>query len=142
MDLVSAEMTKYAANAMLALRISFMNELARLCEKTGANIKQVRVGIGSDQRIGYHFLYAGAGYGGSCFPKDIRALCCDCQTARPFDMSILEAVDSVNEQQKKCCRKKSSLYFSHQGGVQRQNDCHLGPFVQTRYRRYPGSAIP
>ncbi len=116
MDLVSAEMTKYAANAMLALRISFMNELARLCEITGADIKQVRVGIGSDQRIGYHFLYAGAGYGGSCFPKDIRALCAIAKQ-HGLSLSILEAVDSVNEQQKRMLPKKIHAHFSHQGGA-------------------------
>jgi UDPglucose 6-dehydrogenase len=116
MDLISAEMTKYAANAMLALRISFMNELAHLCEKTGADIKQVRVGIGSDQRIGYQFLYAGVGYGGSCFPKDVRALC---SIAKQHDvsMSILEAVDHVNERQKKMLAKKIHSYFFAQGGV-------------------------
>jgi UDPglucose 6-dehydrogenase len=117
MDLISAEMTKYAANAMLALRISFMNELAQLCEKTGADIKQVRVGIGSDQRIGYQFLYAGVGYGGSCFPKDVRALCA---IARQNDLtlSILEAVDSVNEKQKKMLAKKIRSYFSRRGGIE------------------------
>ena len=116
MDTVSAEMTKYAANAMLALRISFMNELAHLCEKTGANVKQVRIGIGSDQRIGYQFLYAGAGYGGSCFPKDIRALA---SIARQHDveMSILDAVDAVNERQKKILAGKILSFFSSQGGV-------------------------
>lgn len=116
MDTVSAEMTKYAANAMLALRISFMNELAHLCEKTGANVKQVRVGIGSDQRIGYQFLYAGAGYGGSCFPKDIRALS---SIARQHDveMSILDSVDAVNERQKKILAGKILSFFSSLGGV-------------------------
>ncbi len=116
MNLVSAEMTKYAANAMLALRISFMNELAHLCEQTGADIKQVRIGIGSDQRIGYQFLYAGVGYGGSCFPKDIRALC---SIAKQHDvsLSILEAVDQVNERQKKMLARKIYSYFSAQGGV-------------------------
>lgn len=116
MDTVSAEMTKYAANAMLALRISFMNELAHLCEKTGANIKQVRIGIGSDQRIGYQFLYAGAGYGGSCFPKDIRALS---SIAKDHDveMSILDSVEEVNQRQKKFLSSKILSYFSPQGGV-------------------------
>ncbi len=117
MDPRSAEMTKYAANAMLATRISFMNELSHLCEKTGADIKHVRIGIGSDQRIGYQFLYAGAGYGGSCFPKDVRALC---SMAKEHDLSlsILEAVNSVNERQKKMLAKKIGTYFSSQGGVE------------------------
>lgn len=116
MDLVSAEMTKYAANAMLALRISFMNELANLCEKTGADIKQVRIGIGSDQRIGYQFLYAGAGYGGSCFPKDVRALCAIAKE-RGLSLSILEAVDWVNECQKKILVEKIHSYFKTRGGI-------------------------
>lgn len=110
MDIASAEMTKYAANAMLALRISFMNEIARLCEKTGSNIKQVRLGIGSDQRIGYQFLYAGAGFGGSCFPKDVRALC-SIASDHGINLSILEAVHAVNEQQKKVIGEKIHRYF-------------------------------
>jgi UDPglucose 6-dehydrogenase len=99
MDVKSAELTKYAANAMLATRISFMNELANLAERLGANIEQVRRGIGSDPRIGYHFLYAGAGYGGSCFPKDVRALqrTADQGGAR---LRILKAVEEANEAQK------------------------------------------
>lgn len=116
MDPVSAEMTKYAANAMLALRISFMNELSHLCEKTGADIKQIRIGIGSDQRIGYQFLYAGAGYGGSCFPKDIRALSSvarDCGTVMP----LLSAIEEVNQRQKKVIGEKILSYFSAHGGV-------------------------
>ena len=99
MDVRSAELTKYAANAMLATRISFMNELANLAERLGADIEQVRRGIGSDSRIGYHFLYPGVGFGGSCFPKDVRALR---HTARQcgMDLAILEAVHDVNERQK------------------------------------------
>jgi UDPglucose 6-dehydrogenase len=99
MDVRSAELTKYAANAMLATRISFMNELANLAERLGANIEQVRRGIGSDPRIGYHFLYAGAGYGGSCFPKDVRALQ---RTASQSGarLRILKAVEDANEAQK------------------------------------------
>ncbi len=99
MDVRSAELTKYAANAMLATRISFMNELANLAEKLGANIDQVRRGIGSDPRIGYHFLYAGCGYGGSCFPKDVKALQ---RTAsdKGIDLRILGAVEAANDGQK------------------------------------------
>ncbi len=99
MDVRSAELTKYAANAMLATRISFMNELALLAEKMGADIEQVRLGIGSDQRIGTHFLYAGCGYGGSCFPKDVKALI---KTANGADQEllVLKAVEDANERQK------------------------------------------
>ena len=99
MDIPSAELTKYAANAMLATRISFMNELANLAEKLGADIEHVRQGIGSDARIGYHFLYAGCGYGGACFPKDVSALQ---QTANDsgIHLKIIDAVERVNQAQK------------------------------------------
>ena len=99
MDIPSAEMTKYAANAMLATRISFMNEMANLCERVGANVDMVRRGIGSDERIGPSFLFPGPGYGGSCFPKDVQALA---RTGRDHDLSlqILEAVEAVNARQK------------------------------------------
>lgn len=99
MDIPSAEMTKYAANSMLATRISFMNDIANLCEKVGANVNMVRAGIGSDTRIGRKFLYAGCGYGGSCFPKDVKALI---KTAddNGYSMEVLKAVESVNAQQK------------------------------------------
>ena len=99
MDVRSAEFTKYAANAMLATRISFMNELSRLAERTGADIEAVRVGIGADPRIGTHFLYAGAGYGGSCFPKDVKALV---RTAQEYGVQahLLDAVEAVNDAQK------------------------------------------
>ncbi|MBI4755116.1 MAG: UDP-glucose/GDP-mannose dehydrogenase family protein [Betaproteobacteria bacterium] len=99
MDVRSAELTKYAANAMLATRISFMNELANLAERLGADIELVRQGIGSDPRIGYHFLYPGCGYGGSCFPKDVKALL---RTAREagMDLAVLDAVERANEIQK------------------------------------------
>ncbi len=99
MDIASAELTKYAANAMLATKISFMNELANLAEDVGADIERVRIGIGSDPRIGYHFIYPGVGFGGSCFPKDIRALA---RTAQDHDRPalILGAVEAVNQAQK------------------------------------------
>ena len=99
MDVRSAELTKYAANAMLATRISFMNELANLAEKLGADIELVRRGIGSDPRIGFHFLYPGCGYGGSCFPKDVQALT---RTARDAgqQLKVLQAVEDANEDQK------------------------------------------
>ena len=100
MDVKSAELTKYAANAMLATRISFMNELANLAEKLGADIEMVRQGIGSDPRIGYHFLYPGCGYGGSCFPKDVKALLKTAKDAAGIDLKVLNAVEEANEAQK------------------------------------------
>lgn len=110
MDIKSAELTKYAANAMLATRISFMNELANLAEKVGADIERVRKGIGADQRIGYHFLYSGCGYGGSCFPKDIRALQ---RTGEEYGMpmKILHAVEEVNRAQKDVLLQKIIARF-------------------------------
>ncbi|MCC7546144.1 MAG: UDP-glucose/GDP-mannose dehydrogenase family protein [Burkholderiales bacterium] len=105
MDVRSAELTKYAANAMLATRISFMNELANLAERLGADIEQVRKGIGSDPRIGYHFLYAGTGYGGSCFPKDVKALQ-RTGTQSGLDLHVLEAVERVNDAQKSLLVRK------------------------------------
>jgi UDPglucose 6-dehydrogenase len=99
MDIASAEFTKYAANCMLATRISFMNELSRLAERVGADIEQVRKGIGSDPRIGYHFLYAGTGYGGSCFPKDVKAMVRSA-ASNGVDLKLLQAVEEVNERQK------------------------------------------
>ena len=110
MDVRSAEFTKYAANAMLATRISFMNELANLADRVGADIELVRQGMGSDPRIGYSFLYAGTGYGGSCFPKDVRALS---QTGVECGqrLHILEAVDAVNQQQKQVLAQKVFAHF-------------------------------
>lgn len=99
MDIPSAEMTKYAANAMLATRISFMNDIANLCELVGANVDSVRAGIGSDARIGRKFLYAGCGYGGSCFPKDVKALA-HTGAEHGYHLEVIEAVERVNERQK------------------------------------------
>lgn len=111
MDIPSAEMTKYAANAMLATRISFMNDIANLCELLGADVGMVRKGIGTDARIGSKFLYPGCGYGGSCFPKDVKALI---QTAKKcgYDLKVLNAVEEVNQQQKMVLFKKLMSYFS------------------------------
>ena len=111
MDIPSAEMTKYAANSMLATRISFMNEMANLCELVGADVNMVRKGIGSDKRIGNKFLYPGIGYGGSCFPKDVKALI---KTAEEqgYSMEILRAVEAVNERQKELLFKKLIKRFN------------------------------
>ena len=112
MDVRSAELTKYAANAMLATKISFMNELANLAERFGADIENVRVGIGSDPRIGYHFIYPGAGYGGSCFPKDVRALAKSAQV-HGYDAKLLNAVEDVNDRQK---HRVFEMIAAHYGG--------------------------
>jgi len=110
MDVRSAELTKYAANAMLATKISFMNEIANLAERLGADVEQGRLGIGSDPRIGYHFIYPGCGYGGSCFPKDVQALA---RTAREvgYDAQLLDAVESVNHRQKRVLFEKLMQAF-------------------------------
>ncbi|WP_027722660.1 UDP-glucose dehydrogenase family protein [Maridesulfovibrio zosterae] len=112
----SAEMTKYAANCMLATKISFINEISGICEKVGANVREVRMGIGSDHRIGYYFIYPGVGYGGSCFPKDVKALI---NTAKEVGANpeLVKAVDSVNNRQKKVLASKVLDYFDPQGGV-------------------------
>ena len=113
MDVRSAELTKYAANAMLATRISFMNELANLAESLGADIENVRRGIGSDSRIGYGFLYSGAGYGGSCFPKDVKALI-KMAAANGHDLKVLNAVEDANDLQKTVLVKKITKAFGEQ----------------------------
>ncbi len=116
MGVRSAEMTKYAANCMLATKISFINEIAGICEKVGANVRDVRTGIGADKRIGYHFIYPGMGYGGSCFPKDVKALI---HTAHGVAMrpELLEAVELVNARQKRHMAVRIREYFAPQGGV-------------------------
>jgi UDPglucose 6-dehydrogenase len=113
MDERSAEMTKYAANSFLATKISFMNELANLCDKSGADIEWVRKGMGSDPRIGQRFLFAGVGYGGSCFPKDVKALVKTAQE-HEYEFKILRAVDEVNERQKRLIVKKMLRHFNNQ----------------------------
>jgi len=113
MDVRSAELTKYAANAMLATRISFMNELANLAEKLGADIEQVRQGIGSDPRIGYHFLYPGCGYGGSCFPKDVQALQRTARLDAGMEMKVLNAVEDANDAQKHVLTAKTVKRFGN-----------------------------
>ena len=110
-NLRSAELIKYAANSMLATRISFMNELANLAEIVGADIEMVRQGIGSDPRIGYHFLYPGCGYGGSCFPKDVKALIKTAKDVAGFDLKLLKAVEEVNDLQKFVLSKKIKKQF-------------------------------
>ena len=117
MGVRSAEMTKYAANCMLATKISFINEVATICERVGADVRDVRTGIGADHRIGYHFIYPGVGYGGSCFPKDVKALI---HTAREAGVTpeLLDAVESVNARQKRRMAERVRDYFAPQGGVQ------------------------
>ncbi|MBG0776444.1 MAG: UDP-glucose/GDP-mannose dehydrogenase family protein [Desulfovibrionaceae bacterium] len=116
MSVRSAEMTKYAANCMLATKISFINEIANLCERVGADVRDVRLGIGSDHRIGYHFIYPGVGYGGSCFPKDVKALI---HTSRDYgyEPQVLTAVDEVNNRQKLVLAQKIEDHFAPSGGV-------------------------
>lgn len=113
MDILSSELTKYAANAMLASRISFMNEVANICEKVGADVSSVRQAVGADKRLGYNFLYPGAGYGGSCFPKDIKAFK---QTAKKLGLEtyMLDAIEKVNQCQKQLIAKKIDQYFEGQ----------------------------
>ena len=110
MDVESAELTKYAANAMLATRISFMNEIATMCEKVGANVDQVRRGIGLDARIGPSFLFPGIGYGGSCFPKDVKAIVKTAESVG-YDFKVLKAVEDVNESQKRWMLRKVEAHF-------------------------------
>jgi len=116
MGVKSAELTKYAANCMLASKISFINEIANICERVGADIKEVRNGIGSDHRIGYKFIYPGVGYGGSCFPKDVKALIATAQE-NGYQPDLIRAIDSVNQQQKKRLSQKIADYYANQGGV-------------------------
>ena len=110
MDIRSAELTKYAANAMLATKISFMNELSNIAERVGADIEHVRVGIGSDPRIGFQFIYPGAGYGGSCFPKDVRALA-KSAASEGYDAQLLDAVEDVNKRQKQRVFEKMTKHY-------------------------------
>ena len=116
MDIASAELAKYAANAMLATRISFMNWLSQLAEKSGADITHIRKGIGSDKRIGYDFLWAGIGFGGSCLPKDIRALRSSCKKAQ-VETDFVDALIAVNERQKQVLGEKLHEYFAVRGGL-------------------------
>jgi UDPglucose 6-dehydrogenase len=112
MDIASAEITKYAANAMLATRISFINEIANLCDILGADINNVRKGIGSDSRIGSKFIYPGTGYGGSCFPKDVKAII---RTAKDngYELNVIEAVEKANEYQKNVIFNKMTIFFNN-----------------------------
>ncbi|HPF59395.1 MAG TPA: UDP-glucose/GDP-mannose dehydrogenase family protein [Candidatus Competibacteraceae bacterium] len=112
MDVRSAELTKYAANAMLATKISFMNEMANLAERLGADIEKVRIGIGADPRIGYHFIYPGAGYGGSCFPKDVKALEYTARSVN-YQATLLQAVEAVNARQKTVLFTKIQRHFQN-----------------------------
>ena len=116
MGIRSAEMTKYAANCMLATKISFINEIANICDRVGADVSEVRIGIGSDSRIGYQFIYPGIGYGGSCFPKDVKALI---STAKDYgyEATLIQSVDKVNNRQKTVLADKVAAFFESRGGL-------------------------
>jgi len=116
MGVRSAEMTKYAANCMLATKISFINEVANICERVGADVSEVRLGIGSDHRIGYDFIYPGVGYGGSCFPKDVKAFLGTAREAG-YEAALIDAVDQVNTRQKQVLAEKVIKHFEPLGGV-------------------------
>ena len=116
MGVRSAEMTKYAANCMLATKISFINEVANICERVGADVAEVRLGIGSDHRIGYDFIYPGVGYGGSCFPKDVKAFLATAREAG-YEAGLIDAVDAVNARQKTVLAQKILAHFAPLGGV-------------------------
>ena len=116
MDVRSAELTKYAANALLATKISFMNELANLAERLGADIERVRIGIGSDPRIGFQFIWPGCGYGGSCFPKDVQALVRTAQQAG-YVPELLQSVEAVNQFQKQRLHRLISQHFGGSAGL-------------------------
>ena len=127
MDIRSAEMTKYAANSMLATKISFINEIANICEHVGADVRQVRQGVGADGRIGMQFFHPGVGYGGSCFPKDVRALVRTAE-AHGYDAHLLDTVDQINKRQKTLIwRKAIGLGRAQQQTDQRSHRRHLGP---------------
>ena len=116
MSIRSAEMTKYAANCMLATKISFINEIANICEKVGADVKDVRLGIGADRRIGYHFIYPGVGYGGSCFPKDVKALITTA-LRNGYEPQLISAVDEVNKKQRIMLAEKILSYYREKGDL-------------------------
>ena len=145
MDTRSAEMTKYAANAMLASRISFMNEIANLCEHTGADVDQVRHAISRDRRIGASFLFPGLGYGGSCFPKDVKALI-HMGREEKYPLTLMQAVDEVNELQKHIMINKILRFYSSQAATSHHNSIHfpsrrsrnsMVPTVRSRKRHLP-----
>ena len=138
MDVRSAELTKYAANAMLATRISFMNEVANLADELGADIEMVRKGIGSDPRIGYHFLYPGVGYGGSCFPKDVKALQYTA-TEHGHPLRLLAAVEEVNERQKRVLVDKVVGRLG--ADLAGRTIARVGPRVQAQHRRHARGAV-
>jgi UDPglucose 6-dehydrogenase len=125
MDRRSAELTKYASNAMLAAKISFMNEVANIAEKVGADIEQVRLGVGTDRRIGPQFLAAGLGYGGSCFPKDVQALIHTAGDAG-YDAPLIAAVDAVNRRQRQMFLQRIREYFDRRGGLEGRTICIWG----------------